>query len=624
MIQIFCKENTVFNKNGDMTLLPTKCTVNMKLNGSWVLEMSHPLDEEGRWKYIQEETVLCVPTFQGDRQLFRIDEVEKTDTNISATAYPIFFDSANDCFLMDTRPEMKNGQQALDIMTAGTKYSGESDITTGSTAYFVRRNLMDAINGDDEPTFIQRWGGEILYDNHKVIINSRVGGDYGTEVRYGKNMDGIAYQIDMSDVVTRIVPVSYNGHTLPGDAPWVDSPNIRKYAKVRTKEMQFEDVKLLEDVEGEAGEDDIICDTLEKLYEALKAKCKEQYESGVDLPAVTIEVGMVDLSRTEEYKYYKILETVSLGDTVHCRHSLLDITTDARVIELKWDCILNIPESMVLGDFEYDYFSELSSTLEAVKKITGPGNTVVAERVKGVLNAINTQLRYQKSIAQRQDVRAILFEDTMKGSPTYGAMCLGTQGFQISDRRTTDGRDWDWTTAFTAKGGYADVLVAGLLSDKTGKSFWNLDTGELQLSGVFRQFATNGYRSVEISNNEAKFYAWNDNGNYVGSVGAVRRNKDGHVGIEMWCDKGDMLWLGYDKGPEYESTGRIQPIFEFDSNNPQKPPWIVGTASGTLYIPDGMAWTVNGSGYISNLRYNRQVVITIENGSITGWRTEAM
>ena len=65
----------------------------------------------------------------------------------------------------------------------------------------------------------------------------------------------------------------------------------------------------------------------------------------------------------------------------------------------------------------------------------------MAEKIKGVLNAINTQLRYQKNVAQKQDVRAILFEDTDKESSTYGAMCLGTQGFQIANTRTQDGRD---------------------------------------------------------------------------------------------------------------------------------------------------------------------------------------
>ena len=512
MIQCYEKDNANYDANGDITLLPTQCELSTEINGTWELTMSHPLDPDGRWKYLSEESVISAPTFQSDHQLFRVDKCIKTDSSVELTAYPIFFDSADDCFLMDTRPTNQNGQNALNIMTQGGKYSGESDITTGGTAYFVRRNLMDAINGEDSPTFIQTWGGEILYDNFKVIINERIGGDYGVEIRYGKNMNGLSYTVDMSDVVTRIVPVAYNGRTMSGNTPWVDSENIDKYAKKYIREVKFEDVKLAEDASDSEEGDVIICADQAALNAALTQKCEDMYAAGADLPAVTIEVTMIDLAKTEQYKDFEDLVSVGLGDTVHCYNYKLGITTDARVIKLTWDCIRNQAGEMTLGDYEYNYFSELTSSLQAVSQIIGPGNTVVAERVAGVLNAINTQLRYQKNVAQKQDVRAILFEDTDPKSPTYGAMCLGTQGFQIADSRTADGKDWDWTTAFTAKGGYANTLIAGLLSDKTGKSFWNLDTGEMQLSGTFIQQDNQG--GVTMRN--GAMFLMDSSGNTVG------------------------------------------------------------------------------------------------------------
>ncbi len=576
MIQAYLAENADFSRNGDSVLIPTSCKLSVKLNGAWQLELSHPLDREERWRYLEEGGVIAAPTFQSGKQLFRINKICKMNTGITAIAYPIFFDSADDCFLVDVRPTMKSGQEALDIMTAGSRYSGESDIVSGSTAYFVRRNLMSAINGEEDPSFISRWGGEMLYDNYKIIINERVGGDYGVEVRYGKNLTGMEYQVDLSEVVTRIVPVSYNGYTLEGDSPWVDSPNIGKYAKVYTKEVKFDDVKLLEDASG----DEEAFSTLEELRAELVRRCNVMYSNGADLPRVTVTVDMADLSKCEEYREYEDLEKVGLGDTVRCYNTKLDIMTEARVVELEWDCVRDIPGTVVLGEFKYDYFTELSTALTAVKKIMGPHNTVVAERVQGVLNAINTQLRYQKNVAQRQDVRAILFEDLDRSSPNYGAMSIGTQGFQIADRRTADGRDWDWTTAFTAKGGYVDTLIGGILVDKTGRSFWNLDTGEMQLSGVFRQFATNGYKSVEILNNMIRFYSWDTNGDYVGSIGAVKSKIDGRVGIEMWCDKGDLIFLGYRVGEESEYG--IRRVFGFDSNNPDATPWLANTVSGNF------------------------------------------
>lgn len=480
--------------NGN-TLIPKECILHAVLNGEWSMTLTHPLDPAGRWKKITEEAIIAAPTFLKDaagekkKQLFRINNVSKKNTEIEATAYPIFFDSAKEVFLMDCRPTGKTAQEALNIIYAGTKYSGISNIHTASTAYYIRKNGLEVINGEDENSFLNRWGGEPIYDNYNIIVNERAGGDYGVNIIYGKNLAGMEYKVSMADVITRIIPVAYNGYTLDGDTPWVDSKNINRYATVYAREVKFEDVKLAEDAQGEEEG----FETLKELQQELVKRCEEMFQDGCDVPAVTIDIEMVDLSKTDEYKDYAVLEEVGLGDTVHCKNVKLEVNTPARIIELEWDCIKKKSNSLKIGETEYSYFGEVGGTVDSVSQVIRADNTLMAEKIKGVMNAINTQLRYQKSIAQKQDVRAILFEDTDSESETYGAMCLGTQGFQIADHLTADGRDWDWSTAFTAKGGYADVIIAGILSDRLGRNYWNLDTGEFALSAA----ATVGGETVE-------------------------------------------------------------------------------------------------------------------------------
>lgn len=506
MIQIYKPENTGYEKNGDMPLFPTTATVHAVLNGEWEVTLEHPIDEDGRWKYIIEDAVVKMPSFNGD-QLFRVKRKEKSDDGITAEMQPIFMDAKDDCFLTDVRPTEKTGQQALDMMTEpNKKYSARSNITNISTAYYQTKNLIEAISAEDENSFINRWGGEVIYDNYTIVINDRAGDDYGYEVLYGKNIpeNGISEEIETRDIVTRIVPKAYNGNMIEGDAPWIDSPEIEKYPTIRYGVMEFEDVKMREDAQEDDEEDGItVCDTQEQLEEALKKKCEEQFEAGVDKPTVTLSVDIVMLEGTDLYKDFEDLTKVSLGDTVHCRHSKLNIVTDARVIELEWDCLEKRVDSVVVGEFQYNYIDDATSMMNRVESAIRPDGSVIGQQVKGVLNAINTQLRYQKNVAQTQDVRAIIFEDMNPDSPLYGAMCLGTQGFQIADKRTEDGRDWDWSTAFTAKGGYADVLIAGILADKTGKNFWNLDTGEMQLSGILKQLT--GAGGMEIRDGAIRF-----------------------------------------------------------------------------------------------------------------------
>lgn len=466
MIQIYSPSNTDYTKNGDMTLMATQCDVHAVLNGAWELELSHPIDADGRWKYIEGGAVISAPSFNGN-QLFRIKETDKDDSGVTATAEPIFMDARDDCFLVDVRPTDKTGQQALDIMTApNSKYTGSSNITKIATAYYQFKNLIEAINGNDDNSFVKRWGGEIYFNNYQIIINNQVGGDYGVSVLYGKNAskNGVSETIDTSNVITRIYPKAYNGYTMTNNG-YVDSPLINTYPVIKARTITFDNVKMRED----ANEDDeengiIICDTQEELDDALEEQCQAEYEAGADKPKVTISVDMVLVENTVNYAEYKGLETVSLGDTVHCEYYRLGIVTNARVREITYDCLRQRTTKVVIGDEPYQYFNNVSSGVNRIDGAIRPDGSLIAEQIQGFINSAYAQLRLQNSVAQKQDVRAILFEDLDPSSDLFGAISIGTQGLQIADSRTSDGRDWDWGTAITAKGMNASLITVGLIS----------------------------------------------------------------------------------------------------------------------------------------------------------------
>lgn len=510
MIQIYSPGNTNFKQNGDMTLFPEICEASSELGGAWTLEITHPIDEESRWKYIEKEAVLSVPTHMGENQLYRIDKITgKTDAEISAKAYPIFYDSADEVFLMDKRPTDKTAQMALDILTEGTKYSGQSDISGLKTAYFVRRNLMDCICGSDSPSFVEVWGGEPLYENYKVIINKRAGGDHGAEVRYGKNIVGVNVTEDMSEVVTRIVPVAYNGRLLSTLS--VDSPLINNYAKIYTKEIKFEDVRYFEDIEeGTDTAGLIVCNSQEELDAALLQKCNEQFEAGIDLFKVTIDIDMVSLENTEEYKDFKDLIKIGLGDDVSCYHTRLGIQTKARAIKLVWDCITNSAKEVVLGDYQYNFLQEWNSQMSQVKKDVGTlfdqlenpqssfrvmmqntidnmaasiagydgGNMIITQNEAGKPNGIMIMDTDSKDTAKKVlwfNLNGITYSSNGADGPFNTVWSFEQGGFVA-----------DWIVAGTL---IANIIKAGTISDKLGSNFWNLDTGDFQI--------TNGKISVK-------------------------------------------------------------------------------------------------------------------------------
>lgn len=479
MIQIYKPINTNYEQNGDMTLVPSVAEVYAVLNDLWEATLKHPLDQEGRWKNLEEDAVVKMPSFNGE-QLFRIKKIYKSDSNIACSMEPIFFDSIDDCFLEDVRPSEKNGQAALEIMLSpNSKYSAKSDIKKVTTSYFQDVNFMEALNGDIDQAFIKRWGGEICYDNFTVNVKERIGADNGVELRYGKNIkkDGLTEEIDIREVVTRIKPKSYNGHTMSGTG-YVDSPNIEKYPTIRIRTIKFDDVKMVDDVsEGDEEKGIIVCNTQEELDAALRQKCQEQYEYGIDRPKVTINADMVLLQNTDLYKEFSQLETVSLGDTIHCRHNELGIVTDARVIALNYDSIRKKVTSVTVGDFKSDYFDKIESSVgkleiqmknqegtfeklmqklidDMAASITGHdgGNMVITQNSEGKPNGImimDTDMQETAKNILWLNLNGIAYSNNGKDGP-FNAVWSFEQGGFIAD----------WITSGTM---FADRIHGGLL-----------------------------------------------------------------------------------------------------------------------------------------------------------------
>ena len=485
MIQIYKPKNSNFDMNGDLPIDPISCESTVTLNGSWEMELIVPATTE-MVSFVTENSVIKAPSPEfNDDQLWRIYSVDKDNDEIVAQAYPVFLDARNDCFLTDVRPTGKTGQEALNIMcAANSKYTAITDIKKASTAYYIRKNLIEAIGSDDKQSFINRWGGEVLYNNFTAIINEKAGGDYGARAELGFNIQGIEEKIDMSEVVTRIIPESYNGYTLSGDKPWVDSPIINAYPTAFSRVIQYSNIKLRDDAqESDEENGSIICDTLDGLRAALTKAAQQEFENGIDKPHAEYKIDILDLESTREYKDFKDLVKIRLGDVVHVRHKRLGIDIEVRCIGRKYDHVAKRITEITLGNPENNYFDDVSNTIDRIGEVIDPDSgMLIAGMVKGFLDAVNTQLRLQSTVAKKVNGRAFEISDLDPESELYGSMIFGSQGLQIATERTADGRDWNWRTAITAKGIVADAIITGLLSDKTGRNYWNLDTGEFRLS----------------------------------------------------------------------------------------------------------------------------------------------
>ena len=473
-IEFYNPDNNDFEADGNVTLRPNKALFKIKLNGICEIELSHPCDKEGRWKFIKNDGIIKAPTPYSNGQLFHVYSIKKNMIGgLNVKARHIFFD-LNKSLILDNRAENKTCQEALDIILNGTKFSGKSNIKKLATAYFVKMNRVAAINGNTDNTLISRWGGEIFLDNYNVTVNDHIGDDYGAYINYGNNMLELGLEDNEDNVITRGYPVAFNGRMLP--EKYVDSPLIDKYREIKEDFIEMSDLKLKEDSSG----DEEGFATKEELYQAMRDRMKELYDGGLDKPTVTGTTKVAPLENTTKYKYVKGLVNIGLGDTISIYHEKLDIDFASRCVGYTWNILTRKYESVDVGAFKENFFNKQSDVRSKVESILNGDGSVKANEVQGFLDATKAKLVAQKEIGQLQDVRAFIWQDLDPNSPSYGCMIGGSAGIQISQQRTPDGKDWDFTTAITAEGLIADKIVGRLFSSKNGMTKIWMETGTFE------------------------------------------------------------------------------------------------------------------------------------------------
>lgn len=609
MIEVYKSTNTNFDFNGDMVLKPSLCDLEVELNGMIEVTLEHPYDKLGRWKYIEEDNIIRVP-YPGKQegQLFYIYDKDKGMTGVKCKARHIFFDLASEV-LVDCRPTNCNGKEALRKMLSGTGFTGHSDIVSINTAHYIRKHIAnEALISDDENSFINKWGGELDVDNFNVYMNNRTGGEYGVTFKYGRDLINLNENSNIDSIITRIIPVGFNGITIP--ETYVESALIDKYRKVKTDVVKFDYIKVKESPEDEEG-----YDTLEEAQEALREAAKELFNDGLDKLLYQLDLKVTKLENTLKYEDYKDILTTGLGDTVGVEHIDIGIDIKTRVIKFTYDCIKEKYKSITIGNYIENDIDRQNSVESTLDKITNADGTVNAVEVAGILNAVNVKMRAMKDIAQKQDVRALLCEDLDPESPTYGAMCYGTMGFMIAAERTPDNRDWNWRTFGTGKGFFADLIVAGtMLADRIRGGVLQSIDGSLEIdlreSSKGMQFKRNGKKAIDIAGTTIKFFDWDGEDDAVALIYSTRiRRDENKLGLAIANKKNRSISIAYEADDNFYSYMR------FDMDNSDK----ITNSPITIFKETDFKGSQIWFGYGSNSIYKAKsdnLIANVKNGFI--------
>lgn len=445
LISVYNKATTNFNNNGLVVLAEAETAlITEELNGLYELELTYPIDSRGKWEYLIEGNII-----KADEQLFRIYRKKKTSNKLGivVNARHIFYDLL-DNFLEDVRPTDKTASQALNIILSGTQYANSftatSDIAGTNTAYFIRKNPIEAIMGDEG--IIDNWGGELYRNNFLIDLQYRRGADRGVLITYGKNLTGIEEELDIDTVITRIYPVGNEELTLP--EKYIDGPNINAYEKPKIRVVEFD------------------ADTVEDL----RALATEYINSGVDIPNVNYKVNFIELSRTEQYKDFAILERVYLGDTVTIRHSKLGISLKARAIKYRKDALTGRYLEIELGAFRQTTAQTTNTIIKDIASVATSTQNYAQTLVNQATEEINQSLGGY--VLKREN--ELLIMDTADPNTAVKLWRWNSGGLGYS----ATGYNGPYQTAITADGKIIATMVkTGILAGGLVK--FDLDNGTL-------------------------------------------------------------------------------------------------------------------------------------------------
>ena len=221
-------------------------------------------------------------------------------------------------------------------------FSFHSDLTsTAEDVEWENVNPVEAMLGENG--LVSKYGAELARDWYDVFLVRRVGNNTDASIREKKNLTGISYDVDETDVVTRIMPTGEDadGNILYLPELYIDSPNLNAYTHPKWIHLPVSEAKEVTD--GDEPKSKTQC------YAEMRKAAQDEYAKGCDLPTITLKVDFVNCSDAEEYKQYAALTDIFLGDSVRVMARRIGVEVSMRMTQYTYDCLTKKYTSVTLG-----------------------------------------------------------------------------------------------------------------------------------------------------------------------------------------------------------------------------------------------------------------------------------
>ena len=389
MLRIYEKDLTAANlatalaTNGLGTLPHAlSCTRHQVINGDWSLTLSYPLDAPGA-ALLQPERLLCYED-EGGAQLYRISRlkpsISRQGRTLEVEAPHLCYDLAHKYIVNietsedDRYPDGIDAATALAQLLAGTGFSPGEVTVDGETLDYLdilQKDVMSCI----KEQLLEKWGGELEFDNFTVHLRSALGQDRRYPIRDGRNIAGITVTEDYEPVVTRLHVRGYenaNFEEINDGKDWIDSELSAQYAYAREGYADFDDV-----------------DDPQELLRLGRERL-----TVLEVPEITYDIRLAQMRGTVQYAAYRRLENFALGDTAVLHSAAVDRDVILRCSELETDCLTGRNKSLKLGNTDIKLLASITAGASANDRLAHVLDTegnVQAEKIAGKLNLVRIE-----------------------------------------------------------------------------------------------------------------------------------------------------------------------------------------------------------------------------------------
>ena len=469
------------------------CTVSEELNGSYELKMEYPVFGEHFSEIKLGRLILAEPAPQRETEPFSIYKISKPTNGIVTinaehisyrlSYVPVKPFSASSC------TSALNGLVSNAIeecpFTVWTDKSVEAAFNLSIPQSF--RLCLGGIEG----SILDTYKGEYEFNRFNVKLHAHRGSlKDSAKIIYGRNLIDLTQEETIEKTVTGIIPY------------WKGSTTVSNSDDTTTtteKLVMLPEYVIKSEYSGKYPyERTIVYDFSsdfqdEPTIDELRKRCEQYMEDNVTgVPDVSLTINFANLSGFEENKGIAD-QIIYLGDSVPVLFDKYDISTTAKIVSVEYDTLEERYNTITLGSTSASLSksisqldkkqtetitkSDLEMSLILAQKILagGEGGYIVTKYVNGHPS--------ERVIGDTDDIKTMV-----------NCFRFNKNGIGVSN----NGFNGPYISAWTIDGGFnasfintgvltANLIKAGILSNKDG-SFWvNFDTNEFYLAGMAKK-----------------------------------------------------------------------------------------------------------------------------------------